>query len=164
MYHCLTYHITIVFRLQKLHYSLGMSLYSTTKGKAVDDIVFSIIDQIKHGIDNIEDGNCELRLDIAKLNELAGMKAATCSDHVTSRSYLTFALSLLPTDHWKSHYDLSLRFSLRLAKSCYSCGDLEKAQCILVDTLGQCHSLEDKLPGNALLARSESHHACLDFL
>jgi predicted ATPase len=148
-----------------------MSLYSTTKGKIVDDIlysisdiVFSIVDQIKHGIDNIEDGNCELRLDIAKLNELAGIKAASCSDHVTSRSYLTFALSLLPTDHWKSHYNLSLRFSLRLAKSCYSCGDLEKAQCILVDTLGQCHSLEDKLPGNALLARSESHHACLDFL
>ncbi|KAL3773705.1 hypothetical protein ACHAW5_001041 [Stephanodiscus triporus] len=130
-----------------------MSLYSTTKGKVVDDIVFSIIDQIKHGIDNLEDANCELRLDIAKLNELAGIKAATCSDHVTSRSYLTFALSLLPTDHWKSHYDMSLRFSLRLAKSCYSCGDLEKAQFILVETLGRCHSLEDKLPGNALLAR-----------
>ena len=147
-----------------------MSLYSTTKGKIVDDIlysisdiVFSIVDQIKHGIDNLEDGNLELRIDIAKLNELAGMKAANCSDHVTSRSFLTFGLSLLPNDHWKSHYDLSLRFSLRLAKSCYSCGDLEKAQCILAETLGQCHSLEDKLPGNALLARSESHHACLDF-
>jgi len=141
-----------------------MSLYSTTKGKVVDDIVFSIIDQIKHGIDNLEDGNRELRLDIAKLNELAGIKAAICSDHVTSRSYLTFALSLLPTDHWTSHYDISLRFSLRLAKSCYSCGDLEKAQCILAETLGQCHSLEDKLPCNALLARSESHQACLEFL
>ena len=140
-----------------------MSLYSTTKGKVVNDIVFSITDQIKHGIDNLEVGNIELRVDVAKLNELAGMKAATCSDHVTSRSYLTFALSLLPTDHWKSHYDLSLRVSLRLAKSCYSCGDSEKAQCILGETLVQCHSIEDKLPGNVLLARSESHHACLDF-
>ncbi|KAL3775322.1 hypothetical protein ACHAW5_005801 [Stephanodiscus triporus] len=130
-----------------------MSLYSVTKGKVMDDIVFSMTDQIKHGIDNLADENIELRIDIAKLNELAGMKAATCSDHVTSRSYLTFAVSLLPTDHWKSHYNLSLRFSLRLAKSCYSCGDLEKAQCILVETLGQCHSLVDKLPGNALLAR-----------
>ena len=150
--------------LPQFHYSLGLSLYSMTKGKLVDDLIISIADQIKHGIDNLEDGNLELRLDIAKLNELAGIKAAACSDHVASRSYLTFALSLLPTDHWKSHYNLSLRFSLRLAKSCYSCGDLEKAQCILVHTLGQCHSLEDKLSGNALLARSESHHACLDFL
>jgi predicted ATPase len=79
-----------------------------TKGKVANDIVFSIANQIKHGIDNLEVGNIELRVDVAKLNELAGMKAATFSDHVTSRSYLTFALSLLPTDHWKSHYDLSL--------------------------------------------------------
>ena len=152
-----------VFRLQKFHYSLGMSLYSTTKGKIVDDIlfsisdiVFSIVDQIKHGIDNLEDGNCEVRLDIAKLNQLAGIKAASCSDHVTSRSYLTFALSLLPTDHWKSHYDLSLRFSLRLAKSCYSCGDVGKAQRILQEVTEQSHSIEDKIPAYALLARSES--------
>ena len=148
--------------MQKFHYSLGMSLYSMTKDKVVDDVVFSIIDQIDHGIGNLEGENIEIRIDVAKLNELAGMKAATCSDHITSRSYLTFALSLLPTDHWKSHHDLSLRFSLRLAKSCYSCGDLEKAQCILGETLGQCHSIEDKLPGNELLARSESHHACLE--
>ena len=128
----------------------------------MDDIVFSIIDQIKHGIDNLKRGN-KLRIDVAKLDELACMKAATCSDHITSRSYLTFALSLLPADHWKSHYDLSLRFSLRLAKSCYSCGDVEKAQSILGETLVQCHSIQDKLPCNLLLARSESHHACLDF-
>ena len=140
-----------------------MSLYSLTKGKVVDDIVFPIIDQIKHGIGNLEGENIEIRIDVAELNELAGMKAATCSDHVTSRSYLTFALSLLPTDHWKSHYDLSLRFSLRLAKSCYSCGDLEKAQCILEETLVQCHSIQDKLPGNELLARSESHQNVLTF-
>jgi hypothetical protein len=29
--------------------------------------------------------------------------------------------------------------------------------------LVQCHSLEDKLPGNVLLAKSESHHVCQDF-
>jgi predicted ATPase len=136
-----------------------MSLYSTTKGKAVGDIIFSVADQIKHGIGNLAEESPELRVDIAKLMELAGMQAAANSDHVASRSYLTYALSLLPTDQWKSYYDLSLRFSLRLAKCCYSCGDLEKAQCILGETIGQCHSIEDKLPGYALHAKSESHRA-----
>ncbi len=138
-----------------------MSLYSMTKGNLnlVGDIVFSIADQIKHGIDKLDDESPELRIDISKLYELAGMQAAANSDHAASRSYLIYALTLLPTDHWKSHYDLSLRFSLRLAKSCYSCGDLEKAHSILGETMLQCHSLEDKLPGYALLARSESHHA-----
>ena len=149
-------------------------MYSTTKGNLnlVGDIVFSIADQIKHGIDKLDDESPEFRIDIAKLYELAGMQAAANSDHAASRSYLTYAVALLPTDHWNSHYDSSLRFSLRMAKSCYSCGDLEKAHSILGETIVQCHSLDDKLHGYALLARSESscmiyifaHHARSRFL
>jgi len=130
----------------------------------VGDIVFSIADQIKYGIGNLDDECPELRIDTAKLYELAGMQAAANSDHAASRSYLAYALALLPTDHWKIQYDLSLRFSLRLAKSCYSSGDLEKAHSILGETITQCHSIDDKLPGYALLARSESHHARSRFL
>jgi hypothetical protein len=47
--------------LQKYHYSLGVALYSTTKGNLnlVGDIVFSIADQIKHGIDKLDDESPE---------------------------------------------------------------------------------------------------------
>ena len=128
-----------------------------TTGNIADDILPTIADQIKHGIGNLAYENPESRIDIAKLYELAGTKAVACSDHAASRSYLTYALSLLQTDRWKSHYDLSLRFSLLLAKSCYSCGDIEKARCILQEMTGQCHCFEDKLPGSALLAQSEYH-------
>jgi predicted ATPase len=125
-----------------------------TKGNVADNILFSIADQIKHGIGNLAEEKPELRIDIAILYELAGTKAVACSDHAASRSYLTYALSLLPNDHWKSHYDLSLQFSLQLAKSCYSCGDLERAQCILQEMTGHCHSIQDTVPANALLATS----------
>jgi hypothetical protein len=111
----------------------------------------------KLGIDSLDDESPEFRIEVAKLNELAGMKAVVCSDYVTSRSYFTYALSLLPIDHWKCHYDISLRFTLRLAKSHYSCGDVEKAQSILQDMIGQCHSFEDKLPACELLAKSKMH-------
>ena len=146
--------------LPQFHYSLGMSLYSMTEGNAVDDIIFSIADQIKRGFGSLADENPEIQIDIAKHYELSGTKAVACSDHATSHSYLTCALSLLPTDHWKSHYDLSLRFSLRLAKSCYSCGDVEKAQCILQEMTGQCHSFEDLLPANSMLAQSKYNIRC----
>lgn len=122
-----------------------MSLYSSTKGQDIDDIVFSIADQINNGIDNVPIEISELRIDIAKLNDMAGSKAIDCSDYVTARSYLKTALSMLPTDHWNSHYDLSLRVSLLMAKSSYSCGDAEKALSILQDTLGECQCIEDKL-------------------
>jgi predicted ATPase len=142
--------------MAQYHYSLGKSLYSMTEGEVVDDILFSIADQIKHGIVNLAEGeDPKLRIGFAKLFELAGMKAAASSDHFTSRSYLTCALSLLPIDRWKSHYDLSLRFSLRLAESCNACGDIEKAQSILEEMTPQCHSIEDKVPAHVLLARSK---------
>ncbi|KAL3806506.1 hypothetical protein ACHAXA_006682 [Cyclostephanos tholiformis] len=137
----------------KYHYSIGLSLYSSTKGKVADDILFSIADQIKLGIGNLATESPALRIDIAKLYGLAGMRAAASLDHVASRSYLEHALSLLPTDHWKSNYEISLRYSHRLAESCYSCGDVEKAQCILQEMTSQCHSTDDKLPAHSLLAR-----------
>ena len=86
-----------------------------SKGIMTDDVLFAIADQIMH-IDNTAAGeNPELRIDIAKLFVLAGMKAADSSDFAASRSYATYALSLLPSDHWISHYDLSLRCSFRSA-------------------------------------------------
>jgi predicted ATPase len=132
-----------------------MSLFSITKGKVACDLIFSITDQIKHGIACLSTENSELRIDVAELFEMAGMKASASSDHVSSCSYLTRALSLLPTDHWKCQYDTSIRLSLRCAKSCYSCGETEKAQCILEDTMVHCLSLTDKLPLYGLLAKSE---------
>jgi predicted ATPase len=117
-------------------------------------------DKIKHGIDKLDDESPEWRINISKLYELAGMHAAANSDHAASRSHLTYASALLPTDHWKSHNDFSLQFSLRLAKSCYSCGDLEKAQCILQGIMVQFHSQEDKLPSYALFARIHLDRKC----
>ncbi|KAL3822373.1 hypothetical protein ACHAXA_010851 [Cyclostephanos tholiformis] len=154
------------------HYSLGMLLYSTAKGEVVDDILFSIADQIKQGIGFLADENPELQIDIAKIYELASIKAVVCSDFVSSCSYLTHALSILPTDHWRSHYDLSRRFSIRLAKSHLSCGDVEKAHCCLQDMIEQCHSFEDKLPAHALIATihtssknfKEAYYLCCEVL
>jgi hypothetical protein len=55
-----------------------------SKGNDKDNIIFSIANQIKHGIGNLAEENCELRIDIAILFWLAGTKAVACSDYVTS--------------------------------------------------------------------------------
>jgi len=117
-------------------------------------MLFSIADQIKHDIGNLAAGEDPgLRIEVAKLYGLVASKAVAYSDHAASCSYLENALSLLSPDPWTSHYDLSLRFSLQLAESCYSCGDVERAQYILQQVTGHCHTIEDKLPAHSLLAR-----------
>lgn len=139
------------------HYGLGMSLYSITKGKDVGDIIFSIVDQVNHGINSSSVQSPELKLDFAELNELAGVKAVGCSDYETARSYLNTALKLLPDDHWSSHYDQSRQLYFLLAKSAYSIGEVEKAQGILQQILGECRCVKDKLNAYFLQVNSEFH-------
>jgi len=146
------------------HYKLGMLLYSITKGNDVDDIIFPIADQINHGIDDLSKQNPGLWLDLAILNEMAGSKAVDCSDYVTAHSYFTISMSLLPPDHWKSQHSFSRRLYLSLAKSAYACSDVEKAQGILQEILGECCCIKDKLPAYYLLviilnARGEGMNA-----
>lgn len=100
-----------------------------TKGSDIGDIVFSVTDQINHGVS--KGLSPELRCDLAELNEMAGIKAVGCSDYVTSRAYFNTALSLLPPNHWESHYDRSLQLYFLSAKSAYSCGDATEANATL---------------------------------
>ncbi|KAL9182253.1 hypothetical protein ACHAXT_012905 [Thalassiosira profunda] len=137
---------------KQFHYSLGMILYSMTKGSDINGVVFSIVDQINHGIGLMSADDPASRIDIAELNETAAVKAVDRSDFGTARSYSNVALSLLPIDCWKSHYDLTRRLSFLLAKSSYSSGDVEKARSILKEMLEKCHSIEDKLDAYYLLA------------
>jgi hypothetical protein len=54
-----------------------MALYSMSKGIMTDDVLFAIADQFMHNMENTAAGeNPELRIDIAKLYVLVGMKAA----------------------------------------------------------------------------------------
>jgi predicted ATPase len=140
----------------KYHYNIGKSLYLASRGKEMEDkMLLYIADQMKHRIADMEDECPKLRIDIANLYYLSGMKAVGYSDYATSRSYFKAALSLLTTDRWVSQYKLCRHISLKLAKSIYSCGDVEEAQSILHEMLEKCLSIEDKLPVQALLVTSE---------
>ena len=120
-----------------------------------DKMLLFIADQMKHCIADME-GECpELRIDIANLYYLSGMKAVGYSDYATSCSYFKIALSLLPTDRWETQHKLCHSILLRLAKSVYSLGDVDEAQSILLEMLEKCLSIEDRLPVQALLVSSE---------
>ena len=75
-----------------------------------DTIIFPIASQINHGKEWILEDK-DLSIAIAKLNMKAGKNAINGCDYETACSYLSAGLSLLPEDHWESHYDLSLRLN-----------------------------------------------------
>ena len=59
-----------------------MLLYAMSKGKEKDGIAFAIADQVNYDIDQLSFESPELRIDIANINELAGLKARDSSDYV----------------------------------------------------------------------------------
>jgi predicted ATPase len=136
-----------------------MLLYAMSKGKEIDGIAFAIADQVSYDIDQLSLESPELRFGIANINELAGLKARDSSDYVRSSLYFTCAISLLPTDRWKSHYEICLRVSFLLAESANLRG--ESAEGILAELLEECRSFQDKLPAFYLLATSKYHHTFL---
>jgi predicted ATPase len=130
-----------------------MLLCRTAKGKEIDGIASAIADQINYDFDQLSSESPELRIKIAIINELAGLKARDSSDHVRSSTYFNCAMSLLPTDRWRSHYEITLRVTFLLAESVYVRG--ESAEGILAEILEKCRSFEDKLPAFNLLVISK---------
>lgn len=137
------------------HFRIGKSLYLANKGRDADEIILSIADQMMKGVCYLAHESLESQIDIAKLYYSSCMKAVDCSDYASSRSYLKIALSLLPIDCWETQYDLCHQITLRLAKSYYSCGDVEEARCLLKELMEHSRSIEDKMPVQALIVTSE---------
>ena len=119
-----------------------------------DDTIFLIASQINRGKDQILRDE-ELSIAFTKLNMKAGEKALDGCDHNTAYSYLGAALSLLPNDHWKSHYDLSLRLNFLTSSAANSCCQYDEAEQILRRGLANARCLYDQLPSYLLLSQSE---------
>ncbi|KAL7548021.1 hypothetical protein ACHAWF_011302 [Thalassiosira exigua] len=137
----------------KFHYKLGMALYSSIKGSGdmPDCIVFSACDQINRDIEDTVAQSPNVKMNLAELYENAGVKAMGCSNFATACKYLQNSLSLLPSDHWESMYDQSLRLTFMLANSAYSAGDADEAYRISQTIINHAHCLTEKLDAYHLI-------------
>ena len=154
--------IPLCFVAMKFHYHLGQLLYQfCDSNDDVGDTILLTASQINHGKEwIIKDKN--LSIGIAELNMKAGKKALDGCDHKTAYSYLMFAVSLLPEDHWDRHYDLSLRLNLLLAGAANSCCLYDEAEQLTRRALSHARCLEDQLPSYILLSQSKwPHGICL---
>ena len=125
-------------------------IYSASKDQDLGDAVFQVADQINHGIDSsmIQP---EMR-EYANLFFAAGSRAVAMSDYDMARSYLENASKLLPSDHWSSHYEMSLRLQFLRAKTAYSSGKSEVANDMLKVIFRKGLCLVDKLDAYYLQA------------
>lgn len=122
-----------------------MKLLDTSSGQK-DEYFLDICDLINVGVEGNRVAHSDLNRIIA-VNILAGDKAIQNSDFIRALGYCRTAKSLLPSDHWSSMYDPSLRLHLSLSKSLYANGEVDLAESTLrelidnsrdpLDTLGE---------------------------
>ena len=129
-------------------------LHSVCDGKDVGGTILLIATQINHGKESILKDD-ELCLPVAKLNMAAGKMAIDSCRHKTAYVYLKVASSLLPNDHWESHYDISLRLGFMMASAANSSCKYDDAENILRRILKDARCTKDKLPSYFLLSQSE---------
>eukprot|EP00984_Skeletonema_dohrnii_P035065 scaffold34603_cov158-Skeletonema_dohrnii-CCMP3373.AAC.3 len=138
---------------KQFHYDLGKALYSITDGKDVGDTIFlPIASQINHGKEWIMKDK-DFSICIAELNMKAGKKAIDGCDHKTAYSYLGAAVSLLPEDHWESHYVLSLRIYFLMASAANSTCQYDEAELMLQKIFEKARCLDDQLPSYLLMSQ-----------
>jgi len=82
---------------------------------------------------------------ISNLNKIAGEKAAKNSDFGRAMGYLQTALSLLPRDHWETHYRLSIELHLALAQCAHATSNLDLAKKSLEEIISHGRELNDTL-------------------
>lgn len=121
------------------HFHLGMSIYNNTPVEDIgDDLTFLIADQINHGDPSMI--NSTQLVNIVRLNYNAAANAMSSSNYASARFYLTTAKKLLPANHWKTLYDMSMGLFLALGNAAFSSGFMEEASDTLYEFIenGRC--------------------------
>lgn len=113
-------------RRQALHYRIGKVFLSAVDADGRQDHIFYMVDQFNNGLSLVTDST--ERLDLARLNLQAGLKAKEASAFAAALRYFACGASLLPEDSWNIHYQLTLQLKKERATYEYRVGNHDMAQ------------------------------------
>ncbi|MBU1170140.1 MAG: AAA family ATPase [Proteobacteria bacterium] len=88
-----------------IHLVIGKNMLEKTATEDFTDSVFQIADHLNQGQSLIQ--HPEEKIQLAELNLTAGEKARNSTAYKSAIAYLSHSVSLLPANHWETHYDMS---------------------------------------------------------
>jgi len=98
---------------QEIHLSIGTLLWGNYKDNNNKEKIFDIVNQLNLSKLLIKEPS--KRIELAVLNQMAGIKAKRSSAYVSAEEYFSSGISLLVGNSWKTHYDLTIALHLELA-------------------------------------------------
>jgi PAS domain S-box-containing protein len=125
-----------------MHLRIGRRLRAATALEPAAERVFTVVNQLNHGIDLIAD--IDEKMALLRLNILAGLKAKAGIAYGAARDYLAHAAALVPEDAWTRDYEATLELFLGLAECEYLVGHFDAADRLFDLMLDNAHSDLDR--------------------
>ena len=128
---------------QATHLKIGQLLLNTTHESEQEANIFTIVNQLNVAIDLITVDAEKLQL--ARLNLVAGKKAKASTAYAAASEYLALSLRLLPSDCWISQYNLTLDCYINAIESEYLNTNFERAGTLAEIVLENAKVLLDRV-------------------
>ncbi len=109
-----------------IHYLIGKHILLNTQKQDIENNLFDIVGHLNQGSDLIQ--LKREKIDLAKLNLRAGIKAKKSSAYHQSADFLNHGTRLLPVDAWENHYSLALELYKHRAQAQFLSGNIEQSE------------------------------------
>ena len=124
------------------HYKIGKLLLKKDLSNDKNDDIFTIVDQLNHGVDLIE--TSEEKLFLAQLNEKAAQKAKKSTAYGSASEYLKVGRSLLPPNYWKQEYELAFTLTIAAMEVAYLNTDFVTARQLGILLLSEVKTISER--------------------
>ncbi|MEG4047881.1 AAA family ATPase [Microcoleus sp. Pol17_C1] len=108
----------------RAHYQIGQLLLQQISSAAIEEQIFSVVNQLNYGIALIEDQT--QRDDLAQLNLTACRKARAATAYQAAREYAAIGLNLLGESAWQRQYEMTLNLHEIAAEVASLCGEFDQ--------------------------------------
>ncbi|MGK7949248.1 MAG: AAA family ATPase [Xenococcaceae cyanobacterium] len=148
---------TLIDRSEKLaiHLKIGRLLWENTSPQELLEKIFKIVDHLNIGQRLIQEPR--EKVEIARLNLLAGQKAKIANAYEAALKYLKIGQEILTPTGWQTNYDLTLTLYSEAAEVTYLSGDFEQMEYFVSVVLQQAKTLLDRVKVDQV--KIEAYHA-----